>query len=251
VRHAAALLLATIVAATACDGRAADGPRVTALPSDNDTDRRTRMVESQIVARGVRDPRVLAAMRKVPRHRFVDDAQRAEAYEDHPLPIPGNQTISQPYIVALMTELLELKPNSRVLEIGTGSGYQSAVLAELADEVYTIEIVPELARLAQTRLRELGYHTVTVREGDGYRGWSEHAPFDGIIVTAAPERIPQPLLDQLAPGGIMVIPVGGFFQELKVFRKSADGRITEKDILPVRFVPMTGEVEKTPTVPEQ
>jgi len=251
VRYAAALLLATIVAATACDGRAADGPRVTALPSDADTDRRTRMVESQIVARGVRDPRVLAAMRKVPRHRFVDDAQRAEAYEDHPLPIPGNQTISQPYIVALMTELLELKPTSRVLEIGTGSGYQSAVLAELAKEVYTIEIVPELARLAQTRLRELGYDNVTVREGDGYRGWPEHAPFDAIIVTAAPERIPQPLLDQLARGGIMVIPVGGFFQELKVFRKSADGRMSEKDILPVRFVPMTGEVEKTPTVPEQ
>jgi len=251
VKHAAALLLATIVAATACDGRAADGPRVTALPSDADAERRSRMVETQIVARGVRDPRVLAAMRKVPRHRFVDDAQRAEAYEDHPLPIPGNQTISQPYIVALMTELLELAPSSRVLEIGTGSGYQSAVLAELADHVYTIEIVPELARLAESRMKELGYGNVTVREGDGYRGWPEHAPFDGIIVTAAPERIPQPLLDQLAPGGVMVIPVGGFFQELKVFRKSADGRITEKDILPVRFVPMTGEVEKTPTVPEQ
>jgi protein-L-isoaspartate(D-aspartate) O-methyltransferase len=250
VRHAAALLLATTVAATACDGRAADGPRVTVLPSNADTDRRTRMVETQIVARGVRDPRVLAAMRKVPRHLFVDPAQRAEAYEDHPLPIPGNQTISQPYIVALMTELLELEPSSRVLEIGTGSGYQSAVLAELSDEVYTIEIVPELARLAASRLKELGYDNVTVKEGDGYRGWPEHAPFDAVIVTAAPERIPQPLLDQLAPGGIMVIPVGGFFQELKVFRKSADGRITEKDILPVRFVPMTGEVEKTPTAPE-
>jgi protein-L-isoaspartate(D-aspartate) O-methyltransferase len=208
------------------------------------------MVETQIVARGVRDQRVLAAMRKVPRHLFVDPAQRAEAYEDHPLPIPGNQTISQPYIVALMTELLELEPSSRVLEIGTGSGYQSAVLAELSDEVYTIEIVPELARLAASRLKELGYDNVTVKEGDGYRGWPEHAPFDAVIVTAAPERIPQPLLDQLAPGGIMVIPVGGFFQELKVFRKSADGRITEKDILPVRFVPMTGEVEKTPTAPE-
>ncbi|MDQ5857153.1 MAG: protein-L-isoaspartate(D-aspartate) O-methyltransferase [Acidobacteriota bacterium] len=208
------------------------------------------MVETQLVARGVRDPRVLAAMRKVPRHLFVDPEQRAQAYEDHPLPIPGNQTISQPYIVALMTELLELKPSSRVLEIGTGSGYQSAVLAELADEVYTIEIVPELARLAESRMRELGRDNVTVREGDGYRGWPEHAPFDAIIVTAAPERIPQPLLDQLAPGGVMVIPVGGFFQELKVFRKSPDGRITEKDILPVRFVPMTGEVEKTPTVTE-
>ena len=250
MKHAADLLLAALVAATACDGRAADGPRVTAIPSDADAERRTRMVETQIVARGVRDPRVLAAMRKVPRHRFVDDGQRAQAYEDHPLPIPGNQTISQPYIVALMTELLELKPSSRVLEIGTGSGYQSAVLAELASQVYTIEIVPELARLAGSRLKDLGYGNVTVREGDGYRGWPEHAPFDGIIVTAAPERIPQPLLDQLAPGGIMVIPVGGFFQELKVFRKSADGRITEKDILPVRFVPMTGEVEKTPVVPD-
>jgi len=250
VRNAAALLLAATVAATACNGRAAEGPRVTAVPADGDADRRARMVETQIVARGVRDPRVLAAMREVPRHRFVDAGQRAQAYEDHPLPIPGNQTISQPYIVALMTELLELEPSSRVLEIGTGSGYQSAVLAELAERVYTIEIVPELARLAESRLKELGYANVTVREGDGYRGWPENAPFDGIIVTAAPERIPQPLVDQLAPGGIMVIPVGGFFQELKVFRKSADGRVTEKDILPVRFVPMTGEVEKTPTVPE-
>ena len=250
MRNAAALLLAATVAATACNGRAAEGPRVTAVPADGDADRRARMVETQIVARGVRDPRVLAAMREVPRHRFVDAGQRAQAYEDHPLPIPGNQTISQPYIVALMTELLELEPSSRVLEIGTGSGYQSAVLAELAERVYTIEIVPELARLAESRLKELGYANVTVREGDGYRGWPENAPFDGIIVTAAPERIPQPLVDQLAPGGIMVIPVGGFFQELKVFRKSADGRVTEKDILPVRFVPMTGEVEKTPTVPE-
>jgi protein-L-isoaspartate(D-aspartate) O-methyltransferase len=250
VRNGASLFLAATLAATACNGRAVEGPRVTAVPSDGDADRRARMVETQIVARGVRDPRVLAAVRKVPRHQFVDPAQRAQAYEDHPLPIPGNQTISQPYIVALMTELLELEPSSRVLEIGTGSGYQSAVLAELAEEVFTIEIVPELARLAASRLKGLGYGNVTVREGDGYRGWPEHAPFDGIIVTAAPERIPQPLLDQLAPGGIMVIPVGGFFQELKVFRKSADGRVTEKDILPVRFVPMTGEVEKTPTVPE-
>jgi protein-L-isoaspartate(D-aspartate) O-methyltransferase len=189
-------------------------------------------------------------MRKVPRHLFVDPSQRGQAYEDHPLPIPGNQTISQPYIVAIMTELLDLQPGERVLEIGTGSGYQSAVLAHLAKDVHTIEIVPELARSAAARLKELGYQNVTVREGDGYRGWPERAPFDGIIVTAAPERIPQPLLDQLAPGGVMVIPVGGFFQELKVFRKSADGRITEKDVLPVRFVPMTGEVERTPTPAE-
>ena len=247
MRSALALLLLSTVGVSSCNGPAADARKVTAPPSDADAVRRARMVDTQIVARGVRDPRVLAAMRKVPRHLFVDPSQRGQAYEDHPLPIPGNQTISQPYIVAIMTELLDLKPDERVLEIGTGSGYQSAVLAHLAKDVYTIEIVPELARSAAARLKELGYDNVTVREGDGYRGWTEQAPFDGIIVTAAPERIPQPLLDQLAPGGVMVIPVGGFFQELKVFRKSADGRVTEKDVLPVRFVPMTGEVEKTPT----
>ncbi len=208
------------------------------------------MVESQIVSRGVRDPRVLTAMREVPRHLFVEPAQKDQAYDDTPLPIAGNQTISQPYIVALMTELLDLQPEEKVLEIGTGSGYQSAVLSRLCREVYSIEIVPELARSAAQRLSQLGYENVTVREGDGYGGWPEQAPFDGIIVTAAPERIPQPLLDQLAPGGRMVIPVGGFFQELKVFRKDAAGRITEQSILPVRFVPMTGEVEKTPTAPE-
>jgi len=187
----------------------------------------------------------------VPRHFFVDAAQSSQAYEDHPLPIAGNQTISQPYIVALMTELLELAPKETVLEIGTGSGYQSAVLSTLAREVYTIEIVPELARSAAAKLKERGYANVRVKEGDGYRGWPEHAPFDAIIVTAAPERIPQPLLDQLAAGGRMVIPVGGFFQELKVFTKDQTGRISEKDILPVRFVPMTGEIEKTtPAAPE-
>ena len=245
-----ALLLLAVLAVTGCNGRSADARKVTPPASDDGAASRARMVETQIVARGVRDPRVLAAMRKVPRHLFVDPSQRSQAYEDHPLPIPGNQTISQPYIVALMTELLELQPNERVLEIGTGSGYQSAVLGELAKEVYTIEIVPELARSAAARLKELHYDNVVVREGDGYRGWPEHAPFDAIIVTAAPERIPQPLIEQLAPGGVMVIPVGGFFQELKVFRKSADGRVTEKDILPVRFVPMTGEAEKTPTPAE-
>jgi protein-L-isoaspartate(D-aspartate) O-methyltransferase len=208
------------------------------------------MVETQIVARGVRDARVLAAMRQVPRHLFVEAKDRAQAYEDHPLPIAGNQTISQPYIVALMTELADLTPNEKVLEIGTGSGYQSAVLSRLAGEVYSVEIVPELARASDERLRQLGYKNVTVREGDGYRGWSEHAPFDAILVTAAPDRIPQPLLDQLAPGGRMVIPVGSFFQELKVLSKDKNGKITEKDILPVRFVPMTGEIEKTPPAPE-
>jgi len=208
------------------------------------------MVETQIVSRGVRDPRVLEAVRDVPRELFVDPSERSKAFDDTPLPIAGNQTISQPYIVALMTQLLDLGPDEKVLEIGTGSGYQSAVLSRLCREVYSIEIVPELARSAADRLKQLGFENVTVREGDGYRGWPEKAPFDGVIVTAAPERIPEPLIEQLAPGGRMVIPVGGLFQELKVFRKDASGRVTEEAILPVRFVPMTGEVAKTPTVPD-
>ena len=231
------------LAVPGCRPRQEEKPKVQAAVSDPDAVRRARMVETQIQARGVRDPRVLAAMRKVPRHRFVDASEQDRAYEDHPLPIAGSQTISQPYIVALMTELLALPEKARVLEIGTGSGYQSAVLGEIAAEVYSIEIVPALARSAGEKLRQLGYANVFVREGDGYRGWPEHAPFDGIIVTAAPERIPQPLVEQLAAGGRMVIPVGGFFQELKVFTKQADGGIVEKDIIPVRFVPMTGEVE--------
>jgi protein-L-isoaspartate(D-aspartate) O-methyltransferase len=250
VKSGAALFFLASFAGLGCD-RHSGASAVKSTPTSADTDaaRRARMVETQIVARGVRDPRVLEAMREVPRHLFVDASQRAEAYEDHPLPIPGHQTISQPYIVALMTELLDLQPGETVLEIGTGSGYQSAVLAKLAREVYSIEIVPELAREAAERLKRLGYINVIVREGDGYRGWPEHAPFDAIIVTAAPERIPEPLLDQLAPGGRMVIPVGGFFQELKVFRKDANGKVSEKDVLPVRFVPMTGEIEKTPQTP--
>jgi protein-L-isoaspartate(D-aspartate) O-methyltransferase len=236
-----------LAAAPGCDRPPGGSAKVQPAQQEADQASRSRMVETQIAARGVRDPRVLAAMRKVPRHLFVDPSQRDHAYEDHPLPIAASQTISQPYIVALMTELLALTPRARVLEIGTGSGYQSAVLGELAAEVYSIEIVPDLARAASQKLRELGYSHVIVREGDGYRGWPEHAPFDGIIVTAAPERIPQPLIDQLAAGGRMVIPVGGFFQELKVFTKQADGRVTEKDIIPVRFVPMTGEIEASQT----
>jgi protein-L-isoaspartate(D-aspartate) O-methyltransferase len=246
----AALSFSCLAAAAACRPGQESQPKVQAEQPDGDAARRARMVETQIVARGVRDPRVLAAMRKVPRHLFVDAADRAGAYEDHPLPIGGQQTISQPYIVALMSELLALRPESRVLEIGTGSGYQSAVLGELAREVYSIEIIPELARSASEKLRTLGYANVIVREGDGYRGWPEKAPFDGIIVTAAPPRIPEPLLDQLAPGGRMVIPVGGFFQELKVFTKNPDGSVSEKGIIPVRFVPMTGEAEQAATPTE-
>jgi protein-L-isoaspartate(D-aspartate) O-methyltransferase len=237
------------VAGLACERPARPSANVTPA-AETDASRRARMVETQIASRGVRDPQVLAAVREVPRELFVDPGERARAFDDTPLPIAGNQTISQPYIVALMSELLDLSPGEKVLEIGTGSGYQSAVLSRLCRQVYTIEIVPELAQTAGARLKQLGYANVIVREGDGYRGWPEEAPFDGIIVTAAPERIPQPLLDQLAPGGRMVIPVGGFFQELKVFRKDDAGRVTEQAILPVRFVPMTGEVAKTPTVPD-
>jgi protein-L-isoaspartate(D-aspartate) O-methyltransferase len=200
------------------------------------------MVKEQIEARGVKDPAVLEAMRNVPRDKFIPESLRHEAYEDGPVPIGYDQTISQPYIVALMTELLELTSDSKVLEIGTGSGYQAAVLSLLADSVYSIEIIPELAAKADSTLQELGYR-VTVRCGDGYRGWPDRAPFDAIIVTAAPEKIPQPLLDQLAENGRLVIPVGAYHQELKLIRK-VNGKLIEKDVAPVRFVPMTGEAEK-------
>jgi protein-L-isoaspartate(D-aspartate) O-methyltransferase len=194
------------------------------------------MVVEQIQSRGVKDVRVLAAMRDVPRHLFVPDHLRAQAYEDRPLPIGQGQTISQPFIVAYMTEALAVRPADRILEIGTGSGYQAAVLARLAGEVYTIEIVPELARLAAARLKP--YAHVRVREGDGYAGWPERAPFDRIMVTAAPERIPQPLIDQLAPGGRLVIPVGTAEQWLTVVEKTTGG-VVERRTIPVRFVPFT------------
>jgi len=204
---------------------------------------RERMVSSQIVARGVSDELVLAAMRKVPRHEFVPEELKPRAYEDNPLPIGEDQTISQPYIVALMTELLKLKGGEKVLEIGTGSGYQAAVLAEIAKEVYTIEIIEPLARTAEERLSKMGYENITVKCGDGYKGWEEHAPFDGVIVTCAPDHVPQPLVDQLTVGGRMVIPVGDYFQELKVLTKTEDG-VKEKNVIPVRFVPMTGEAQE-------
>ena len=197
------------------------------------------MVEEQMRSRGIADARVLAAMLKVPRHQFVPRDQQHAAYEDRPLPIGFGQTISQPYIVAFMTEALALGPSDTVLEIGTGSGYQAADLAELAGEVYTIEIVPELAERARRTLAALGYHRVTVRHGDGYAGWPERAPFTRIIVTAAPEALPQALVDQLAIGGIMVVPVGprSGDQELRILRKTERGVVTERS-LPVRFVPM-------------
>ncbi len=204
---------------------------------------RAEMVKTQIAARGISDKRVLEAMTKVERHKFVPEEYRIYAYVDHALPIDEDQTISQPYIVALMTELLELKGSEKVLEIGTGSGYQAAVLAELASEVYTIEIVEPLAKSSDSLLSELGYKNIFVRAGDGYKGWPEKAPFDAIIVTCAPETIPQPLIDQLADGGRLVIPVGDKWQELILLTKK-DGKITQEKIIPVRFVPMTGEAEK-------
>ena len=184
---------------------------------------------------------VMAAMRKVPRHSFVPFAQAASAYENRPLPIGDGQTISQPYIVALMTELLDLKPGHVVLEVGTGSGYQAAVLAEVVATVYTIEIVAALGTRAAATLSALGYRNVTTRIGDGYNGWKERAPFDGILVTAAPAEVPQPLIDQLKPGGRLVIPVGGRFdvQDLMVIEKKEDGSTTTRRTIPVRFVPLT------------
>ena len=201
---------------------------------------RRRMVDEQIRTRGVGDPRVLEAMAAVPRHEFVPAPYRTRTYGDHPLPIGLDQTISQPYIVALMSELVEPEPGDRMLEVGTGSGYQAAVLARLVQEVYTIEIIPELARSARSRLERLGAKGVTVREGDGYEGWPERAPFDGIIVTAGATEIPQPLVDQLKPGARMIIPVGPGpnAQVLKVIEKRADGSADIRDVIPVSFVPL-------------
>ena len=209
----------------------------------NDEVHRLAMVEDQIRSRGVSDPAVLRALEKVPRHLFVGSEHAAEAYDDHPLPIGYNQTISQPYIVALMTELLELEADSRVLEIGTGSGYQAAVLAEISSEVYSIEIVEPLAERSAALLERLGYGNVKVRAGDGYAGWPEEAPFDAVVLTAAPPAIPPPLLEQLARGGRLVAPVGDFSQELVLITRSADG-LERREILPVRFVPMTGVAQR-------
>jgi len=225
---------------TSTSSPAADaGPTATAV--DPYAAEREQLVNRTIVARGVTDPDVLRAMRTVPRHRFVPDEYLGQAYADHPLPIGYGQTISQPYIVALMTELLELDPDDRVLEIGTGSGYQAAVLAEIIDEVYTIEIVPKLAESAAARLEALGYDNVVATQGDGYFGWEEYAPFDAIIVTAAPDHLPQPLIGQLKTGGYIVIPIGpaGGFQSLWRFTRNGD-ELKAENMGGVRFVPLTG-----------
>jgi protein-L-isoaspartate(D-aspartate) O-methyltransferase len=208
---------------------------------------RQRMVKTQIQARDVNDPNVLKAMQTVPRHAFVRSSEKSIAYIDSPLPIGFEQTISQPYIVGFMTEALKLDPNSKVLEIGTGSGYQAAVCAEIAKEVYTIEIVEGLAKIAKDRLKELGYPNVFVRAGDGFFGWKEHAQYDAIIGTAAAGRIPEPLIEQLKPGSRMILPVGsaGGLQELVIITKDQKGNLKKETVLPVRFVPMTGEVQKS------
>jgi protein-L-isoaspartate(D-aspartate) O-methyltransferase len=203
---------------------------------------RQRMVAEQIAARGVKDMLVLSAMRTVPRHEFVPEELRPAAYRDSPLPIGENQTISQPYIVALMTEALQLDGGEKVLEVGTGSGYQAAVLDEIVDSVYTIEIIPSLAERAEKTLQRLGYHDAHVRTGDGYRGWPEVAPFDAVIVTAAPNHVPQPLLEQLKVGGRLVLPVGKRRQVLQVWTRTETGYET-RNLVPVQFVPMTGEAQ--------
>ena len=233
---------------SACQASSSDS-ELTIPPQDTPTEEvdqtlqdREMMVMKQIEARGVEDPAVLAAMLAVPRHEFVPDPYIPQAYADHPLPIGHGQTISQPFIVALMTEVLALEEGDRVLEIGTGSGYQAAILAELNTIVYTVEIIPELALEANERLRDLGYTNIQVLNADGYFGWEEHAPFDGVIVTAAPDHLPQPLIEQLDEGARMIIPIGpvGAVQTLWLF-ENVEGELKALNLGPVSFVPLTGD----------
>jgi protein-L-isoaspartate(D-aspartate) O-methyltransferase len=229
-------------------GRGTAAPQLAVPGADPYALARQRMVAEQLVSPGrdITNVHVLAVMGKVPRHEFVPERLRADAYKDHPLPIGHGQTISQPYIVAFMTEQLEPKPTDRVLEIGTGSGYQAAVLARLVAQIYTIEIIEELAQRAAADLKRLGYTNVHVRAGDGYQGWVEAAPFDSIIVTCAPERVPQPLIDQLKDGGRIIIPIGpAWNQELVLLRKRG-GKLQQHAVLPVSFVPMTGKAKGNP-----
>ena len=238
------MLIYCVVASAACLPEPAEQTRATVLAQTDDAaSARRRMVDRQLRPRGIADPRVLAALEAVPRHRFVPSSLEPRAYDDGPLPIGYDQTISQPYVVAYMTEALALPDNAKVLEIGTGSGYQAAILGEIARDVFTIEIVPELATRARALLAELGYANIEVRTGDGYRGWPDEAPFDAIIVTAAPDHIPPALVEQLALGARLVIPVGRLRQEMTIVTKAADGAVTETT-LPVRFVPMTGEAQQ-------
>ncbi len=246
VLGAAPMTLATLLAvlgAAACASAGGNGKGEPSEGEDAERSARLAMVEEQVAARGIRDPAVLGALRTVPRHLFVPPAERRYAYTDGPLPIGWEQTISQPYIVALMTELIRPTRSMRALEVGTGSGYQAAVLAECVGEVYTIEIVEPLGRRAASLLEELGYRNVHVRIGDGYDGWAEAAPFDAILLTAAPERIPQPLLDQLAVGGRLVTPLGSGMQDLVLVTRT-DAGYERQVVAAVRFVPMTGKAQE-------
>ncbi|HLE15390.1 MAG TPA: protein-L-isoaspartate(D-aspartate) O-methyltransferase [Anaerolineales bacterium] len=240
------LLCAIAIPLAGCSGPGAEQAPIPTKKSTNESDAtiqaRERMVEDQIEARGVTDPAVLEAMQKVPRHQFVPDAYLDSAYADHPLPIGHGQTISQPYIVALMTEALQLEAGQRVLEIGTGSGYQAAILSEMGVQVYTIEIIPELAEEASQRLKDLGYTKISTSNADGYFGWEENAPYDAVIVTAAPDHLPQPLAKQLVEGGRLIIPIGpvGSVQTLWLFEK-VEGELQATNLGGVSFVPLTGE----------
>jgi protein-L-isoaspartate(D-aspartate) O-methyltransferase len=241
-----ALVCLSLVWLPACAAREPAGEAAVSQEAGDRKDfetERALMVERQLRGRGIRDERVLDAMRRVPRHRFVPPPYDTMAYDDTALPIGLDQTISQPYIVAYMSEAAEVAPTDRVLEIGAGSGYQAAVLAEMAREVYTIEILPELAERARKTLAGLGYKSVRVKTGNGWEGWPEHAPFDAILVTAAPDEVPQALVDQLAAGGKMVVPVGTGEQEMVIVEKTAAG-VVEKRTIAVRFVPMTGKPKR-------
>ncbi len=241
-----AVAVAMLLAGTQCS-QAKDPAQSGEGEEERYAAQRKLMVEHQLkgIGRDITDARVLKAMGEVPRHELVPSSRRRLAYADHPLPIGHGQTISQPYIVAFMTQILAPKPTDRVLEVGTGSGYQAAVLSLLVKEVFTIEIVEPLAKRAAEDLKRLKYDNVKVKAGDGYQGWPEHAPFDAIIVTCAPEKVPQPLVDQLKEGGRMIIPVGktGGYQELYLLEKRG-GKVEQRGVLPVRFVPMTGEAEE-------
>lgn len=236
---------ASVTEPLSVDMTAPSGPKPPDAEPPEQAQARRRMVDEQLRVRDITDAKVLDVMGRIQRHRFVPPKYQDQAYEDHPQPIGHGQTISQPYMVALMTQLGAARPESRALDIGTGSGYQAAVLAELCKEVYSIEIVAPLAEEARNRLAALGYKNITVRRGDGYRGWPEHAPFDVILVAASPNHVPQPLVDQLAPGGRMVIPVGGYPQRLTIIERSADGSVRRRSVAPVMFVPMTGEARES------
>jgi protein-L-isoaspartate(D-aspartate) O-methyltransferase len=236
VRSVAQSLILAAIAAAGCGQKA---PLASDLAAQ-----RQEMIQRQLMTRGINDARVLAAMAKVPREEFVAPESRAASYEDGPLPIGYGQTISQPYVVAFMTEQLRPKPNDRVLEVGTGSGYQAAILAELVSEVYSIEIVEPLAKSAEAILQRLGYKNLHLKIGDGYKGWPEEGPFDAIIVTCAPDKVPQPLVDQLKDDGRMVIPVGDRFAQQLYLLEKKNGQLKQSATLPVRFVPMTSEAAK-------